>query len=168
MGREIPPTLPILLGLPGHHFTRGSLGSPSPYTKRYLNWFSHFSTTLGCGQQIHTHTDHATSALCSNRPHLRIACMRRSRKKLTSCYSRLHGSQRPHRCSPLANKVENICRLVPKYDPSKVPLPACRSQPPLNTWFLGPHPAHIRDGRTIGSTVFARYQHTDRQTTLQR
>jgi len=59
----------------------------------------------------------------------------------TSCYSTV--SQRPHRCWPLAKKVENIDREKARawpnnYPPKSATFPVEILAPP-STWFVGPH-----------------------------
>ena len=57
------------------------------------------------------------------------------------------------------------------FSPQNLPLPMVGSEPPSNTWSLGPSQVLNPDGITIGSAIFAGLtsvtdRQTDRQTTL--
>jgi len=75
---------------------------------------------------------------------------------ILSCCSR--DSERPHRCCLLANnfgsrRIFSILHSGPGDTPQKNPFLG-DSDPPPNTWFLGPTEVHSPNGTSIGSAVF--------------
>ena len=60
----------------------GLLGPHESAPKHYLDRFGRFGTVHPCDQHTHTDTDHATSDICRNRPHL---CYHAMRSKVVIC-----------------------------------------------------------------------------------
>jgi len=86
MDRHRSPSSAPSRGKPGTHLIHGLLGShvsAAQTTSRSVQLF--FDTAHPCAQHTDAHTDHATCDICSNRPHLRTACMRGALFQLKYC-----------------------------------------------------------------------------------
>jgi len=120
------------------HITHASTSTPSPNSKRYLNWYS---------------TQHSVPTLYSAALPLPAGGSWSPSSRWFLGPIRAHNPHGISIGSAVFTQSVPILYNGPSLLPSKFPLPIGWSAPPSNTWFPGPTRVLSPNGILIGSTV---------------